>query len=157
MIIACSQPNFYIDFETEKDTSWPNGSFVYVIETNSVYILRSGIFNLIGGNGTQLTPAAFSTQQNDYNPSGIQEATSIILAPTTNVNITGIVAPLLLANSRKVFINASTFNITFRRESASSSAANRIAHSGDLILKKDDAIGFQYDFTNSRWRIVIAS
>ena len=52
------------------------------------------------------------------------------------------------------FTNVGSFNITFKHESASSSAANRFLNNGsaDLVLAPTDSVLYIYDTTSSRWR-----
>lgn len=43
-ILTQSQPPFVVDLETEKNSAWPDGCFVYVKESKKTYFLDNGVF-----------------------------------------------------------------------------------------------------------------
>lgn len=93
-----------------------------------------------------------TTSQNNYNPTGFSNASIVRLVPTSEVNITGISGG---SDGRSIFfINAGTKKVVFVAESSSSTAANRLTLTGDLVLQPKDVIEFRYDNVSSRWRAV---
>lgn len=101
-----------------------------------------------------ISPASFGVQQNDYNPTGLADASTLRLTPTAAVSLTGIAGGA--AGRILILHNVGSFNLTLPDESASSTAANRFAISGTmgLVLRPDDCVTLQYDPTSSRWRII---
>ena len=100
-----------------------------------------------------LTPASFSTDQNDYNPGSLSTASTLRLNPTASVNLTGLAGGtdgriIILHN-----INAAQ-SLTLKDESASSTAANRFALTADVSMSPDGVAFLQYDSTSQRWRAV---
>ena len=100
-----------------------------------------------------ITPAALTTNTNDYAPSGYDAARVLRISATGNVDLTGIVARqndgeiLLIEN-----ISASAI-ITLKSASASSSAANRFAWGGtDIPVGPGRDMALVYDISAQRWR-----
>lgn len=103
---------------------------------------------------SQIT-AAPAANQNDYAPTGWSRATSVLLAPTTPVVITGLSARS--AGTVVALKNTSTYPVVFMTESAASTAANRISAiggtRGHIIVLPGDNIQFVYNGTTSRWNV----
>jgi len=98
-----------------------------------------------------LSPASFSTTQDNYNPTNLATANTLRLTTTADATITGIAGG---AQGRLLTIyNVGTFKISFTKQSAGSTAANRFAIDNDVLLKPDTAVVLQYDATSSRWRV----
>ena len=162
---------------TGNGSTNPNTNFIgttdanpLILKTNSVEKLRLGSSNgssltgsLIIKNGNLnvsqklilsgvLTPPILSTNQNDYSPAGIDEATTLRVSSSTSVNITGLADGN--ESGRIVFItNIGANLITLISESSLSTAKNRfILPNPTLILSEGDSILLQYDEISQRWR-----
>jgi hypothetical protein len=99
-----------------------------------------------------ITPSQITSDQNDYNPTGLSTASTLRLSSDASRNITGLQGG---ADGRILFIhNVGSNNIVLKDESASSSAANRFALTADVTLSADAVAVLQYDSTSSRWRCV---
>jgi hypothetical protein len=56
-IITVQQPSFIVDSESERSTSWPNGSEVYCKDTKKTYRLESSVFEPVAsGTGSESDP-----------------------------------------------------------------------------------------------------
>lgn len=101
---------------------------------------------------TQTNLAEITADRNDY------QTTSHINILTANgaYNITGIASSIVTSTRSTVIylINSSAFTLTFKHESASSTAANRFKFStgADIALAADQTIALIYDNTADRWR-----
>ncbi len=105
-----------------------------------------------GGGGATVITAAPSTDQSNWAPSGLGTgAVTVLMQPTTNSFIGGLVAG---ANNQEVLlVNDSDFVVMLIGEDASSTAANRFTLSrGSYILLPQEDITFRYSATKSRWR-----
>ena len=108
--------------------------------------------------GTTLSPAALGSDQNNFAPAGIADATSLrITTSVAIVNLTGIQAPA--GETRMVVFNANaggSNTIGIVNESASSTAANRflIGFAGTLSLAPGQAAELWYDTISQRWRLI---
>lgn len=91
-----------------------------------------------------LRPAAISTSQNNYNPTGCDIAAIIYLTATTPVNITGLDCGRGAGRTMFVY-NASASTITLVNNSGSSTAANRLAINANIPLGQNQGIVIQYD------------
>jgi len=99
---------------------------------------------------TDISPAQITTNQNDYNPTGLATASVLRLTASTSVNITGLAGG---ADGRVLtLLNIGPGTITVSNQSASSAAANRFAFSKNISLAADQSIGIIYDSTSQRWR-----
>lgn len=97
-----------------------------------------------------ITPAQITGNQNDYNPTGLAEATVLRVSSDASRNITGQAGG---AEGRLlVYVNVGAQPIVFKREDAGSSAANRFAFDSDVTLLADQSLVVQYDANASRWR-----
>lgn len=100
-----------------------------------------------------------SSPQNDWAPTGLSTAGVLRVNPdTVDVTVTGIAAPSSPYNDGRLLVvhNVGTggFALIFADESASSSAANRLALSGQFHIRNDECAVFYYDLTSTRWRAV---
>lgn len=98
--------------------------------------------------GSDVSPSALTTNQNDYNPTSLSTATSLRLNCTTTCSITGIQGGA--AGRELELINIGTAALQFPANSASSSAANRFANGFNLAPLQ--SINLRYDATSSLWR-----
>jgi hypothetical protein len=99
-----------------------------------------------------VSPPSFAVSQNNYNPTGIQIASVLRLTSSAVVNVTGIIAPDTARWKKLIIFNVGANNITLANASASSSAVNRFAMNGNLLLNANEGAIFLYDQTSSRWR-----
>lgn len=133
-------------------------------ETVTHAVLCSGeyLFLLPDGVGTYVTigklfgkvvsPSQITANQNNYNPSGAGSADVLRINTDASRDITGFAFP---ANYKTLLVhNVGSYNIVLKDESASSTAANRFALSGDATLSPDQSVLLWYDATSSRWRLV---
>jgi len=127
----------------DRATYWYDGTTVRCMN----YVRVSG--NPIYGS---LTPPQITADQNDYTPTNGYYASVLRLWSDAARNITGF--GLWNDWGRTVFVhNAGAYNLTFKDESASSTASNRFALTGDLVLPPDGVALFQYDPGSTRWRL----
>lgn len=98
--------------------------------------------------GSDVSPAAISTTQNDYNPTSLSTATCLRLNCTAACSITGLAGGA--AGRDLELINIGTATLKFPANSVSSSAANRFANAFNLF--PGQSIFLRYDATSSLWR-----
>lgn len=99
-----------------------------------------------------ISPSQITSNQNDYNPTGLSSASTLRLSTDASRNITGLAGG---ADGRLIVVhNIGSNNIVFKDEDSASSAANRFALNSDVTLGADQATLLQYDSTSSRWRLV---
>lgn len=99
-----------------------------------------------------ITPTALAADQNNYNPTGLAAAGTIRLSSSAAVNITGLAAGLHA--QLKILHNVGAFNITLKKSSASSTAANQFDLIADYVLAPSAIVAVQYDLTSAKWRVV---
>lgn len=99
-----------------------------------------------------ISPAQITSDQNDYSPTGLANASSIRASTDAIRNITGLAGG---ADGRLiVWHNIGAFNTVFQDEDAGSTAANRFALNADVTIAPDQSAVLQYDSTSSRWRLM---
>jgi hypothetical protein len=104
---------------------------------------------------SDITPAQLTSDQNDYNPTGLGLASTLRVSSDAARTITGLTGG---ADGRIVILhNVGGNAITLKDESASSAAANRFALAADLVLGADECCTLHYDATSSRWRVIGAA
>ena len=97
-----------------------------------------------------ISPSQITANQNDYNPSGLANASVLRLSTDASRNLTGLQGG---SDGRIVVIqNIGSQNLVLQSESASSSAANRFALYADVTLGANQCAILQYDTGASRWR-----
>lgn len=96
--------------------------------------------------GTQASPAALSSSQNDW---AAPTASAINLLATVPINITGIVAQP--NGTRRLIKNVGQHPITFVASSVLSAAANRFFGSADVTVPVNGSIMLEYSSAVSRW------
>jgi hypothetical protein len=99
-----------------------------------------------------LSPAALSSDVNDYNPTGLSAALALrIDGGAADRNIRGLAGG---SDGRIVTITnvGSTNNLVIKNQDAGSTAANRFLLPADTTLPINTALAFRYDATSSRWR-----
>lgn len=98
-----------------------------------------------------ITPAALAANADNYNPPSLATASRIRLSASTAIALTGIAAG---ADGRRLVLhNISAFAITLK-DDGTSTAANRFALNGDIVLAQDQSIQIEYDGTTQRWRAI---
>lgn len=113
--------------------------------------ITAGTLGLV--DSTLIAPTQITSNQNNYNPTGLSTAGAMtIFADSSFRQITGIAAPSTA--KRLTVINSGNNSILFPRESASSSAANRIRMSRDFVLLPGKTAIFFYDTSATKWRIL---
>ena len=95
--------------------------------------------------------AQITSNQNDYDI-GAKTGASFAISSDAARDITGILATSVADGTLLFVQNVGSFAITLKAESASSSAANRFALTGDISLSPDSGVILQYNATSSRWR-----
>lgn len=106
--------------------------------------------------GGVISPSSFGSSQNDYNPTGFNNAFMVRLTPTASINITGMAATTNSKYGFKIIKNTnSTATITFVHNSGSSSAANRFSNFDGLDFKLGplETCIVYYDATLQRWTV----
>jgi hypothetical protein len=121
---------------------------------------------LLGGNvgiaksfqlSGDISPAQLTANTNNWDPTGLADASVIRVSTDASRDLTGIV-PKSPDDGRALIIhNIGAQNLVLKDASGSSTAANRFALSGDITLGGDDACILQYDTTTNRWRAIGAS
>lgn len=103
-----------------------------------------------------ITPTQPSTDQDDYNPTGLAAAPIIRLNPSASVNISGLQQGA--DGQIKTLMNVSTdfFILLSHEDPASSTAANRFnfGDSFPYFLLPGETVTLIYDSTSSRWRFM---
>lgn len=102
--------------------------------------------------GGVITPAQITSDQNNYSPTGFATATVLRLDTNASRSITGIAA----RDDGDVIIvqNIGASDLKLLNESASSTAANRLAIFADATLNPNTSAALRYDATSQRWRSV---
>ena len=97
-----------------------------------------------------ITPSQITTAQNNYAPTGWADATVVRLSCDSDMDaIQGFSAET--SGEVKTLQNVGSYPIQISPEHASSTAANRIAYSAEIIIPPGEAIQIVYDGTLSRW------
>jgi len=98
------------------------------------------------------SPPEITSDRNDYDPSGLSNASVLRLSSDASRAITGLAGG---ADGRIVAIhNAGSNAIVLKNEDAASSAANRFALAGNVTLAANECALLQYDAAASRWRVL---
>ncbi len=96
------------------------------------------------------SPSAYSADQTDLS---LSTSNSVFrVSSTTAINLNSIVAG---SNGRQItIINVGSQAITFKHQSATGTAANKLilSKNADAVLNADDMITLIYDATTARWR-----
>jgi hypothetical protein len=100
-----------------------------------------------------ISPAQITSNQNDYNPTGLNGAFELRLNSDAARNITSIAGGV---DGRILIVtNVGSFVITIKDDDGSTgTAANRFALSADVPIAVDETRIFKYDGTSSRWRLI---
>lgn len=116
----------------------------------------------IGGGGTEgavvfegvVTPAALAAGENNNWAPDLTDASRVNVTPVATSEITGIVAP---ADDGRMLIltNIAGVDLILRDQSSSSTAANRFAMNGDIIVPPGASVFLMYVTAVSRWSKMI--
>jgi len=99
-----------------------------------------------------ISPPQITSNQNDYNPTGIASASVLNLSSDALRNVTGLASG---AEGRVVvLLNTGSQPILLVNESGSSTAANRFSLGNDLGIAAKQAAILRYDGAASRWRAI---
>jgi hypothetical protein len=101
-----------------------------------------------------ISPAQITTNQNDYNPAGLADASTLRINSDAARTITGLAGG---EDGRLMIVhNVGAFGIMLSHEDGGSTAANRFSVGANYTIPANKAVVLQYDSTSSRWRIVAA-
>lgn len=102
-----------------------------------------------------LTPAQITSDQNDYNPAGLDSTTVLRLDTNAIRNITGLQGGL---TGRIITIdNIGSNPIVLKRLNGSSSSANQFDIFDDYVILPKQACVLKYDLTSTKWRLISES
>lgn len=145
--IAASQGRVIVD-DTKARVQNNAGTFYY--EATSSDAKLQGYTN-ITNHGATFTTVNISSDQNNFNPSEFTAGSYVRMNVTANCSITGIQAPTVFGKILYLH-NVGTHRLSLLDDSTSSSAANRFALTGNIVLGPKEGIMLYYDDTLSRWR-----
>lgn len=98
-----------------------------------------------------ISPSQITSNQNDYNPTGLSTASVLRINSDAARDITGLQGG---SSGRVVMLhNVGSFPITLK-DSVTSTAAYQFALNSDIVIGADQSVQLQYDATSSRWRLV---
>jgi len=102
-----------------------------------------------------ISPSQITSNQNDYNPTGLATASVLRLSTDASRNITSIAGG---APGRLLVIHNAGSNALVLKDDdgATGTAANRLALANDVTLAADQVAVLQYDGTTARWRAIAA-
>ncbi len=102
-----------------------------------------------------ISPSQITSNQNDYNPTGLVSAAVLNLSSDASRSVSGLAGG---AEGRVIaLVNTGSQVISLLNESASSTAANRFALGNDLAIGAKQAAILRYDGTAARWYAVARS
>lgn len=129
-----------------------NTTYAYqVLADGSSDFQNEGIQNFILKFSNPITPPQITSNQNNYNPSGMSASSWLRLDTNASRDITGISAP----TQQKFLLisNIGSFDIVLKSESASSTVANRFVQSSDTTISPGRGCIVVYDLTATRWYV----
>ena len=134
--------------QTSDLSRWFNESDAILSFVDKDGILSLPAMNLTG----DISPAQITSNQDDYNPTGLSTASVLRLTSDATRNINGLVGG---ADGRIITLaNVGSFYIILVAEAGTSAAANRFATTVNVSLLPNGAATFLYDSTTSRWRLL---
>lgn len=123
---------------------------------NKAWVHNSGIIQW----ESILSPAQITSNQNDYNPTGLNSggapngATIVRLSTDASRDITSIVGGV--SGRLLILANVGSQNIVLKDDDgATGTAANRLQLNADITLLPEQSIMLWYDGTSSRWRSIV--
>lgn len=119
--------------------------------------IRSSIFN--AGYLTNklilasvISPPILTSNVNDYNPAGLNEAITIRLESNATRRISGILAPSPMCEQLIHIVNVGSNNIQIRNNNGGSAANNRILIGQNRTLNPNESVVLVYDLISLKWR-----
>jgi len=97
------------------------------------------------------SPAQITSNQNDYNYTGLKRSFVQRWDSNASRDITGLLAGS--AGEYKIIFNVGANNIVLKHEDAGSTAANRFSLNADITLLPGNGAMIWYDTASSRWRV----
>ena len=98
-----------------------------------------------------ITPAQITTDQTDYNPTGLSTANVLRLSSDAARSINSIQGG---ADGRVIILyNVGSFAITLKNNSGIGTAANQFLLNADVVMGVNQGAIIQYDSTSARWRV----
>jgi hypothetical protein len=133
-------------FKVSPDgSSWTDA--LVLDKTSGAARLNSGI-HFAG----DISPAQITSDQNDFNPTGLASASVLRLTSDASRNITGLSGG---GDGRIVaIVNIGANDIVLQDASASSSAASRFAFGADVTLAAKQSAVLWYDAADQRWKLL---
>jgi hypothetical protein len=123
------------------------GRFMYWNGTNWISVPTAAG----GATPVVISPASFSTAQTDYNPSGFSTATQVRLTTSAAADINSLATRG--DGVELTLTNIGTFAITLKDEfTTGTTAAQRFALNGDVVILPEASVRIIYDGTTARWR-----
>lgn len=95
-----------------------------------------------------------SSSQNNWSPTGLSTASTIIVLAVSTPDITGLAGGAAGRVIRLLNGASGTTSLTLKTDSASSTAANQFSIGADLTLTAQSGVYLVYDGTQSRWLIL---
>jgi len=133
--------------------SWVE-SLVVSAESGSVALSRGVDLQGATRVSGDISPSTITSDQNNYNPSGLSGASVLRLSSDAARALTGLQGG---GDGRLIAIqNAGSSSITLKSEDAASSAANRFSLAANVVLSAKQCALLQYDAVASRWRALAA-
>lgn len=106
-----------------------------------------------GSSPSVISPSQITADQDDYSPTGWDDATTVRVSFDSDINaVTSFAAAT--DGERKVLRNVGGFAGYLPCEHPDGTAANRIAGAGDYIIPAGGSVELEYDGTLSRWAVV---
>lgn len=127
----------------------------FVVGLNSSYAPTWSGLTLTGPMIEQgvISPTTISSDQNDYNPTGLSTATTVRLTVDgSNRNITGLQTDGTDGREINLVVISGGGRITLVNNSGSSASTNVFQMGGNIDLKLGHSMRFRYDATSSCWR-----
>ena len=97
--------------------------------------------------GTTLTPDQITADEDDYTPTGVENAAGLRLSSDASRNITG-----LFPGREKRIYNVGAQDIVLTNEDAASTDTYRFLFGADVTLGANEGISVWYDEDSERWR-----
>lgn len=103
-----------------------------------------GFLSKLWGKSYTVAPAQITSNQNNYNPTDLAIAETLVLDLDADRSVTGLAGGA--AGVTKWVYNSSAFRLTLPHESGSSTAANRFSHlnGADMVLRPGQGCRLQY-------------
>jgi len=140
------------DFAIALETGTTPSAFLFGIPYPASFDASAlditGTFALSG----DISPSQITSNQNDYNPTGLSGASVLRLNSDASRNITGLAGG---ADGRIITIyNTGSTDLVLKNNDSGSSAANRFSLQADITLAGKDGCILIYDSTSSLWRCI---